>query len=80
MSRDVTTLPASISTSGARNFGVKGFLPLPSPSESGQSRDRQHLEIDIVLGNGRKLRCAIHDVYLAGAAWHTLKIASDLTE
>ena len=36
------------------------FLPLPSPSreEPGQSRDRQHLEIEVVLGNGRKLRCA----------------------
>ena len=34
------------------------FLPLPSPSESEQSRDRQPLEIEVVLGNGRRLRCA----------------------
>ena len=34
------------------------FLPLPSPSGSEQSRDRQPLEIEVVLGNGRKLRCA----------------------
>jgi transposase len=36
------------------------FLPLPSPlcEEPEQSNNRQLLEIEVVLGNGRKLRCA----------------------